>query len=107
MDEEDYWQEVDDTVILLHSSQVSSPAPGRSYSSFRVHPSIFVKLRDKLIEKGVLQDTKNMSATEQLAILLLEVGHGIGNRLLREWFQHSSETISRHFNNVLMGVLAI
>ncbi|MQL85793.1 hypothetical protein Taro_018325 [Colocasia esculenta] len=130
MDEEDYWQEVDDTVILLCSSQVSSPAPGRpmhtnagqghrwvkevmcghlgrSYSSFRVHPSMFVKLRDKLIEKGVLQDTKNRSATEQLAIFLLEVGHGIGNRLLREWFQHSSETISRHFNNVLMGMLAI
>ncbi|MQM04218.1 hypothetical protein Taro_037011 [Colocasia esculenta] len=130
MDEEDYWQEVDDTLILLHSTQVSSPALGRpmhttqgqghrwvkevicgnlarSYSSFRVHPSMFVKLRDKLIEKGVLQDTKNMSVTEQLAIFLLEVGHGIGNRLLREWFQHSSETISRHFNNVLMGVLAI
>ncbi|MQM04243.1 hypothetical protein Taro_037043 [Colocasia esculenta] len=130
MDEEDYWQEVDETLILLHSTLISSPAPGRpmhtnegqghrwvkeimsghvgrSYSSFRIHASMFMKLRDKLIEKGVLQDTKNMSSIEQLAIFLLEVGHGIGNRLLREWFQHSNETINRHFNNVLMGVLAI
>ncbi|MQM13204.1 hypothetical protein Taro_046127 [Colocasia esculenta] len=37
----------------------------------------------------------------------LEVGHGIGNRMLREWFQHSGETMSRHFNAVLKAILSL
>lgn len=131
MEEEEYWEQVEHMVILhLLSSSFHTHGPsrpmhtdigrgnrwvnelmaghvGRSYSSFRVHPWLFLRLRDNLMERGALQDTKNMSATEQLAIFLLEVGHGIGNRLLREWFQHSGETISRHFNNVLMAILSI
>ncbi|MQL96405.1 hypothetical protein Taro_029083 [Colocasia esculenta] len=31
MDEEDYWQEVDETLIFLHSTPISSPAPGHEW----------------------------------------------------------------------------
>nr|CAD1818316.1 unnamed protein product [Ananas comosus var. bracteatus] len=33
--------------------------------------------------------------------------HGVANRILAETFQHSGETISRHFNNVLRGIVRL
>ncbi|OAY73319.1 hypothetical protein ACMD2_10004, partial [Ananas comosus] len=33
--------------------------------------------------------------------------HGVANRILAETFQHFGETISRHFNNVLRGIVRL
>nr|CAD1837155.1 unnamed protein product [Ananas comosus var. bracteatus] len=48
-----------------------------------------------------------MTADEQLGIFLYGVEHGVANRILAETFQHSGETISRHFNNVLRGIVRL
>ncbi|GAA0147370.1 hypothetical protein LIER_36504 [Lithospermum erythrorhizon] len=45
-----------------------------------------------------------MGIEEQLAIFLSVVGQNKTNREMQERFQHSGETISRHFNNVLKAM---
>jgi hypothetical protein len=39
-----------------------------------------------------------------VATFLNTLGHGFGNRIVQERFQHSGETVSRHFTCVLMAV---
>ncbi|KAK1264374.1 hypothetical protein QJS04_geneDACA022443 [Acorus gramineus] len=70
-------------------------------------PPMFLKLRDVLINKGLLKDTTNLTCTEQLAIFLHALGHGVSNRVLSEHFHYSGETISRHFNVVLKAVVSL
>nr|CAD1835643.1 unnamed protein product [Ananas comosus var. bracteatus] len=57
--------------------------------------------------EGLISSTRNMTPDEQLGIFLYGVGHGVANRILAETFQHSEETISRHFNNVLRGIVRL
>jgi hypothetical protein len=45
-----------------------------------------------------------MIVEEMVAMFLVIVGHGVGNRMIQERFQHSGETVSRHFHRVLHGV---
>ncbi|OAY82418.1 hypothetical protein ACMD2_22921 [Ananas comosus] len=40
-------------------------------------------------------------------ILCYPCGYGVANRILAETFQHSGETISRHFNNVVRGIVRL
>ncbi|XP_038725512.1 uncharacterized protein LOC120016669 isoform X2 [Tripterygium wilfordii] len=56
---------------------------------------------------GMLHDTSGVMIEEQLAIFLNFIGHNERNRVIQEWFQHSGETISRHFNNVLKAVKSL
>ncbi|CAI0401887.1 unnamed protein product [Linum tenue] len=44
---------------------------------------------------------------EQLAIFLNIIGHNERNRVIQERFQHSGETISRYFNNVLKSIKSL
>ncbi len=48
-----------------------------------------------------------MTADEQLGIFLFCIGHGVANSEIAETFQHSGETVSRHFNNVLRGIFML
>ena len=49
----------------------------------------------------------NVSCTEQLAICLSLLALGTPKHQLAERFQHSRETISRHFNVVLRAIVAL
>nr|CAD1837845.1 unnamed protein product [Ananas comosus var. bracteatus] len=86
---------------------ILSGHPERCCHHFRVSATTFIALRDALVEKGLISSTRNMTADEQLGIFLYGVGHGVANRILAETFQHSGETISRHFNNVLRGIVRL
>ena len=70
--------------------------PIHCYEMFRMEKFIFHKLCTELVEQG-LKETKGMRVQEMVAIFLNMVGHGLGNRMLQERFQHSGETISRLF----------
>jgi hypothetical protein len=59
-----------------------------------------------LVEHG-LQVTKRMGIQEMVAMFLNMVGHGVGNRMIQERFQHSGETVSRHFHRVLVACLKL
>ncbi|KAL5725947.1 hypothetical protein ACHQM5_009028 [Ranunculus cassubicifolius] len=66
--------------------------PKRCQENFRMEKHVFWRFVDLL---------------ERRAIFMLTVGHYEQNRLLQEGFQHSGETISRHFNTVLNAIVAL
>ncbi|KAK1325529.1 hypothetical protein QJS10_CPA01g01980 [Acorus calamus] len=51
--------------------------------------------------KNLLKDTRYVVAEEAMALFLITLGQNERVRPMREWFQRSSETCSRHFNIVL------
>ncbi|KAL4313864.1 hypothetical protein AHAS_Ahas15G0027700 [Arachis hypogaea] len=48
-----------------------------------------------------------MGVQEMVAMFLNTVGHGVGNRMIQERFQHFGETVSRHFHKVLIACLRL
>lgn len=74
---------------------------------FRMDKHVFHKLCDTLRQKCMLRDTAGVMIEEQLAIFLNIIGHNERNRVIQERFQHSGETISRHFNNVLKAIKSL
>lgn len=86
---------------------ISQGLPDRGYQYFRMSNTIFIRLRDELVEKGLIQGSRHLTVDEQLGIFLFAIGHGVTNRVLAETFQHSGETISRYFTTVLRGVVEL
>lgn len=74
---------------------------------FRMDKHVFHKLCDILRHRGMLRDTAGVMIEEQLGIFLNIIGHNERNRVIQERFQHSGETISRHFNNVLKAIKSL
>ncbi|XP_047311257.1 uncharacterized protein LOC124914701 [Impatiens glandulifera] len=73
----------------------------------RMDKHVFCKFSDILRQKAMLRDTHGVLIEEQLAMFLIIIGHREKNRVIQERFQHSGETISRHFNNVLKAVKSL
>ncbi|XP_057719160.1 uncharacterized protein LOC130980551 [Arachis stenosperma] len=78
----------------------------RCYEMFRMEKHVFFKFCDELVEQG-LKSTRQMGVQEMVAMFLNTVGHGVGNRMIQERFQHSGETVSRHFHEVLVACLRL
>ncbi|XP_012088403.1 uncharacterized protein LOC105647032 isoform X2 [Jatropha curcas] len=74
---------------------------------FRMDKHVFHKLCTTLRQRAMLRDTAGVMIEEQLAIFLNVIGHNERNRVIQERFQHSGETISRHFNNVLKAIKSL
>lgn len=74
---------------------------------FRMDKHVFHKLCDILRQRGMLRDTAGVMIEEQLGIFLNIIGHNERNRVIQERFQHSGETISRYFNNVLKAIKSL
>ncbi|PHT89049.1 hypothetical protein T459_04162 [Capsicum annuum] len=79
----------------------------RCYEMFRMEKHIFFELRKTLKEQYGLKATRNMTIEDMIAMFLMVVGHGVGNRMIQERFQHSGETVSRHFHHVLYACLKL
>lgn len=77
------------------------------YDSLRLTKRSFTDLCTILREKCGLCDTLNVSVEEKVAIFLLIVGHAMKMRLIRSSYGWSLEPISRHFNEVLRGILSL
>lgn len=78
-----------------------------SREMLRMDKHVFHKLCVILRQRAMLRDTYGVMIEEQLAIFLNIVGHNERNRVIQERFQHSGETISRHFNNVLKAIKSL
>ncbi|KAL1565826.1 hypothetical protein AAHA92_01507 [Salvia divinorum] len=74
---------------------------------YRMDKHVFHKLSDIFRQRDMLRDTPGVVIEEQLAIFLNIVGHNERNRVIQERYQHSGETISRHFNNVLKAIKSL
>ncbi|TXG60628.1 hypothetical protein EZV62_015203 [Acer yangbiense] len=73
----------------------------RCYTMFRMDKDVFFRLCNDLETNYGLRGSRRMSVIEILGIFLHILGHGVGNRLVQERFQHSGETVSRYFGQVL------
>lgn len=78
--------------------------PQRCSDMFRMKKEVLFDLSDALKERALLKDTRYVTVEEQLCIFLYTIGHTVGNRVVADRFQHSQETISRHFRNVLKAI---
>uniref|UniRef100_A0A151UEX5 DUF8040 domain-containing protein n=1 Tax=Cajanus cajan TaxID=3821 RepID=A0A151UEX5_CAJCA len=58
------------------------------YEMFRKEKHVFNQLCFELVECG-LKETKRMGVQEMVAMFLNMIGHGVGNRMIPERFQHS------------------
>ncbi|XP_074347447.1 uncharacterized protein LOC141686303 [Apium graveolens] len=76
----------------------------RCYQDFRMPKDIFISFCRLLVDRYGLVPTQGMSEYEEVGIFLMTVAHGCGNRLMQEMWNHSGETISRHFHSVLQAV---
>ncbi|KAK9270065.1 hypothetical protein L1049_025638 [Liquidambar formosana] len=72
----------------------------RCHEMFRMEKHVFRELCDTLKGYG-LKSTRGIPVEEAVGMFLMTLGHGIGNRMIQERFQHSGETVSRQFSNVL------
>ncbi|KAF5184972.1 nuclease [Thalictrum thalictroides] len=66
--------------------------------------NVLFDLCDALRERKLLHNTRYVSVEEQVSIFHYIVGKNDSNRTVADRFQHSGETISRHFRNVLKAL---
>src|SRR5271170_631901 len=66
---------------------------------------VFQFLCSELKSKGSLVDSKFVSVEEQVTMFLFTIAHASSNREVQERFQHSGETVSRHFHAVLQAIM--
>ena len=78
----------------------------RCYEMFRTEKHIFYAFYEELVEHG-LKQSRNIGELEMVAMFLNTLGHGIGNRMIQERFQHSGEIVSRCFHKVLVACLKL
>jgi hypothetical protein len=76
----------------------------RSKQNFRMKIHVFIYLCKELKEMYHLRGIRKLTVEELVAMFLSTLGHGFGNRIVQERFQHSGETVSKHFTRVLMAV---
>ena len=68
---------------------------------------MLVTTLDELRGQHLLCDSQNVSIDEQVEIFLHIVGHNERKYVMQNCFQHSWETISRHFNKILIAVVML
>ena len=88
-------------------TEVLNGHPRRCYEMFRLNVPVFRQLCIDLTTNYGLQQTRNVSIEESVGIFLMTLAHGCSNRFVQEFFNHSGETIHRHFHTVLEAVLKL
>ena len=73
----------------------------------RMNLQVFEELVSVLTTKNLLVPTRSCSVEQQVLIFLYITGQNASNRNAQERFQHSGETISRHFDSVLKALVAL
>ena len=77
-----------------------------TFDKVHMHPKTFLQLSGLLEERGLLHSTQHMSINAQLFIFLVIVATTYTIRDLADQWQHSNETMSRCFKNVLETICA-
>ncbi|KAJ9560157.1 hypothetical protein OSB04_005317 [Centaurea solstitialis] len=78
--------------------------PIRCVNAFRMSASLFMQLCKELQQKYGLMPSRKISVQEKVGIFLYTLALGLSNRDVSERFQHSGETISRAFHDVLESI---
>ncbi|KAL5699871.1 hypothetical protein ACHQM5_030707 [Ranunculus cassubicifolius] len=81
--------------------------PTRCFESFRMKPHVFMNLCVRLKMMGVLEDTKDVSAEEGLAMGLSILCQKVTQRTVAERFQHSTGTVHYWFKLIIRALAAL
>ena len=76
----------------------------RSVNMFRMDATTLLSLCTELETHHGLKPSRRMSVIEKVAMFLFTIAVGASNRQVQERFQHSGETISRCFKEVLKSL---
>ncbi|KAH9800668.1 DDE Tnp4 domain-containing protein [Citrus sinensis] len=76
----------------------------RCFNMFRINSDVFLRLCTDLKGNYGLKSSRRTCGLEMLGMFLYTIGQSVGNQSTMEWFQHSSETVSRYFDKVLDSV---
>ncbi|KAM6566134.1 protein ALP1-like [Cannabis sativa] len=74
------------------------------YELLRMDKNVFNELCTCLKQKNYIKDTREIKVEEAMAIFLIIVGQNMGMRFVADRFQHSLETIDRHFHSTLKAI---
>lgn len=77
------------------------------HSQLRMEKYSFFRLCKILRESGRLQDNARSSVEERVAKFLYSLSHNQKNSTLKFNFRRSGETVSRHFNEVLLAIISL
>ena len=73
----------------------------KCHNSFRMSSHVFRKLCNTLRTRYGYDGTKRICLEESVAMTLVLLGNAMGNRMMHDRFQHSSETVHRHVATVV------
>ena len=76
------------------------------YELMRMEKHEFISLCHMFREKRWLVDNKHFSVEEKMAIFLMTISHNLQNRLLKNRFQHSGQTIHKYLHEVLVAMVS-
>ena len=91
----------------IFTKEILNAHPWRVLEILRMPMTTFLDLCDWVSLNTNLQSIRSVSLKEQLMCFLWIISHNSSNHEAQEQFQHSRETISRHFQLVLRGMLAL
>lgn len=74
------------------------------YDKFRMDKSSFMKLCCYFRQKNWLVDSKYIDVEEKMAMFLSIICHNCRNRIVRYRYQHSGQTVSKYFHEVLSAM---
>ncbi|XP_047155211.1 uncharacterized protein LOC124826428 [Vigna umbellata] len=70
-------------------------------------PKAFINLCERLRTTGIVKEAIRSTVEEQVAQFLHIIGHNVKNRSVAFFFHRSGSTVSKHFHNVLDGILTL
>ena len=89
------------------TAEIRSGRPPVIFDSLRMNQETFNALHNLMIQRGLLTRTSGVDVDEQLMIFLWIIAQGATVRQAQTHWQHSGETINRHFRNVLRAILTL
>ncbi|KAG8382410.1 hypothetical protein BUALT_Bualt05G0074400 [Buddleja alternifolia] len=92
---------------LEHMHDLVSLNDETCIDNLRMSRNALGRLCYKLENVGGLENTKNVTVSEQVAIFLTVLAHHKKNCIVKHDFKRSGYTISKHFNSVLSALLKL
>ena len=74
------------------------------FDLFRMKKECFLNFCNELRDKNYLSDSRDVLVEENVTTFLFIIGHNVCHIVASNRFQHSAETISRNFKEVLRAV---
>ena len=75
------------------------------YELMRMEKNSFINLCKKFREKKWILDSKHVIVEEKMTMFLMTMSHNLQNRVVRNRFKHSTQTVHKCFHEVLAAMM--